>query len=112
MQDCGRACSHGRLPVFSCRLIFRFISHRSTLLPQILFLESEIARLSELCDDEQISAICLREKVSGLRDHLERLHGRVGGLRHRVQDEEARADQLLTASCRELNYQKRRVLVS
>jgi hypothetical protein len=97
---------------YSCRLILRFISNRSVILPQILFLEAEIARLSEQSDDEQISAICLRERVSGLRGQLERLQARVVRLHHHVESEEARAEQLLTASCRERNYQKRSVLVS
>ena len=96
----------------SCRLILRLISHRSTLLPQIRFMEAEIVRLSEQCDDERISAVCRRETVSGLRDRLDRLQEQVGGFRRRLKDEEARANQLLKASCRERNYQKRGVLVS
>ncbi len=61
---------------YSCKLILRFISHRSAILPQILFLEAEIARISEQTDDEQVFVIGLRERVTGLQGCLVRLQTR------------------------------------
>ena len=49
----------------SGKLILRFVSHRSTVLPQLLFLEAEVERISGQIDDEQISSSVFRSTCLG-----------------------------------------------
>lgn len=42
---------------YAGKLVLRLISHRSVLVPQISFLEAEVARISGQADDEYLSAI-------------------------------------------------------
>ena len=58
---------------YAGKLVLRLISHRSVLVPQISFLEAEVARISGQADDEYLSAIFVWERISGLQHQLGQL---------------------------------------